>query len=231
MASFPRRGRALALPPRRLQSPRGLTAFGVAPFAACRGGNARGLLLLSASIFRARRGFWQRRRPAHAALSSASLGEGLAALLGWQGCGFPGVSPPCRAMPCCVPVHRPMAPARQGWPLQAGQSSGAGLGRDPGTVTAVPCCPGQPSPVVFIFCCNRMLLGVSVGAERPWGAVWSWCGSVRGGSGVGAVKHLKPLRCECGLPRAPVSQCFLKEKRSREITHRRFQMSGLFFFL
>lgn len=109
-------------------------------------------------------------------------------------------------MPC---VHAP--PHGTGEP---------GLGRDPGAVTAVPRCPRQPSPVAFIFCRNRMPLGVSVGAEGCCTV------TVHGGSGVGAVKHLNR-----GLPRAPVSRGFLKEKCSREITHRRFQMSGLFFFL
>lgn len=126
--SFPKR-RALALPPRRLQSPRGLTAFGIAPFAARLGGNAGGLSLLSASIFRARRGFWQRRRPAHAAPSSASLGEGLEALPGWRGRGFPGVSLPCHTVPCyAMPCHAPpqststagLAPS--GWAEQQGRA-------------------------------------------------------------------------------------------------------------
>lgn len=61
-------------------SPTGCKAPVGSPLSACLGGNAGGLLLLSASIFRARRGFWQRCRPAHAALSGARLGKD------WQLC-------------------------------------------------------------------------------------------------------------------------------------------------
>lgn len=68
------------------------------------------------------------------------------------------------AVPCRVPPQGTST---------AGQSSGAGLGRDPNAVTAVPHCPGQLSPVTFIFCRNNTLLGISVGAEGPRGVVWS----------------------------------------------------------
>lgn len=132
-ASYPHHGRALVLPPLQLRSPPGLTAFGIAPFAAHLGGNAGGLLLLSVSIFRAWRGFWQRRRPAHAAPSSASLAEGLAAL---PGCGFRGLSLPCR-----VPVHLPAELVPPGW---AEQQDRAGRRR---------CRPARgSSQVVSIFC-------------------------------------------------------------------------------
>lgn len=110
------RGWALALLPRQPPSPRALAALGIAPFAARLGGNAGGLLLLSAAIFRARRGFWQRCQPAHAAPSTTASGKG------WQlcqGCGLPGVSPLCHAS-----VHSPPSTSR------------AGLGRAP---RAVPC--------------------------------------------------------------------------------------------
>lgn len=172
-------------------------------------------MLLLASIFRARREFLaaapasprspEQRQPRGRTGSSAGL----------AGMQLSGREPAvlCRAVCPCT------SPEQQG---RAGKRPRRCDGRAAPPRAAVTGC--------IYFCCNRTLLGVPVGAEGPWGAVWSRCG-VRGGSGARAGKHLMLLRRGCGLPWARVSQCSLKEKRSQEITHPRFQMSGLFFFL
>lgn len=172
-ASYPQHAQALALPPHQLRNPPGLAAFSIAPFAAHLGGNAGGLLLLSVSIFRAWRGFWQQRQPAHAAPSSASLAEGLAAL---PGCGFRRLSLPCR-----VPVHLPVAPARQSCSLQAGQSRRAGLG---GGIAALP--RAAPSGCVYFLLCPYAVRGFHGGHGVLCGHGAGWR-VARVGSVVGSI--------------------------------------------